>query len=1417
MFWDETNGRGGRLRGRNRRQKGSHYSRARLRREFEPLEDRHLLSATMFSSHSGDSDEPPSILPLPPAIRLTAGDYLSGPAAGAPADIAIEYLKSHASSFGATADDFSASLISSQTRNAASGVTNVYLTQRYNGIDVENTNLNVTVGARGEIVQIFGNWARGLHSTAATPPAPQLSPVDAARAAASALGLANAQDFAMLEAPQGVEQIGKLTGGNAADPISYRLAYFTAPDGRSVTLGWELNLNTPLADAHSYWLGVDASTGQLLMRVDLLERFTNAYNVVPFPQESPDDGAFPRLIVADPANPVASPFGWHDTNGQPGAEYSDTRGNNVFAQETRQLFPFFGQIPQDTDPIFRPSATNGLFDFPFNPSSDPVNYRAAATTNLFYVVNRLHDIHYVYGFDEASGNYQSTNYTGLGTGGDQVYANAQAGADFGLTDNAFFIPSREGNPGQIVMFVHDWRDTAKEGPIRDGDLDNGIIIHEYGHGVSIRLTGGPNFRFGLNALQSRAMGEGWSDFWALMFTQKATDKKEAAYPLGTYVLSSSPLAVSGLVFGGANGIRLQPYSFDLSKNQRVLSDYNADNEEHAAGEIWAAALWDLNWLLIDKYGFNPNIDEGYKGPQSGGNNLTLKLVMDALKLQPTNPTFGDARDAILRADELLTGGENLGQIWTAFARRGMGSDSSYGISANSTVVSNGFSQPSAFDDRITVHGVPTAINVLRNDFNLRGIDPRTVQIVGQPLGGTASVGADGQITYTPSKTNFQPFDQIAYTYKNLLGGASNTAIVRIVNQQPPTAVNDAAVIAGTATTSTVTIDLLANDTDVENDINKASVVVVTQPKHGTVSIDQAGVATYTAAAGFFGLDSFQYTVKDQNGNTSNIATVSIRVSLPNTAPVAVNDTAETIGTKPVVINVLANDTDAEGRVVPGTVLVIVPQTTPPTPRNSVTTVDRVTGAITYQAKPGFFGSDSFTYTVQDDQGLVSNTATVTVTVGRGTNAPVAKNDQISARAGVPIDINVLGNDTDADGDIDVTTVLASGAQKGVLVVNNVSGVVTYTPNADAVGTDSFTYTVKDTRGVTSNVAMVTIVFGDGGSISGVVYIDANGNGRLDSGELGISNVTIIATLDANPSFKQFAKTNDRGYYAFTDLVAGTYTITEVQPTFFIDGLDSPGTPPPQKTLNDQFQGITIGPTGVGIDFNFGELGLRDPFAQPFIEQRAFLAANPQLDRQINLAKGDAWFAFDSGFNGRLTATAQSAAGSGAIALSLYTSDLKLVKQVSGAESSLSLGYTGVPGRPYLLKLSGAAAVRLDTKVTNAVTSDWQNAANRLDVNLDGKVTPLDALSIIDEINLGGASWLEDVARTIAGKIDVTGDAKLSPLDALAVIDSLNAPQSSGPLSAADDLTAIGDLAFALAVQQASEPQPSDALGAKKKK
>src|SRR5262249_2937972 len=175
--------------------------------------------------------------------------------------------------------------------------------------------------------------------------------------------------------------------------------------------------------------------------------------------------------------------------------------------------------------------------------------------------NRLHDIHYHYGFTEAAGNFQVNNYGHGGVGNDPVQADAQDGSGF---DNANFATPPDGQAPRMQMYVF-----LSAFPNRDCDLHKRIIIHEYGPGCSNRLTGGPANSDALDAQQSGGMGEGWSDWWALMLTQRATDTQNQPMPIGTYALAQPT---------NGNGIRSYPYSFDMTVNPHTFGDYNQDNE-----------------------------------------------------------------------------------------------------------------------------------------------------------------------------------------------------------------------------------------------------------------------------------------------------------------------------------------------------------------------------------------------------------------------------------------------------------------------------------------------------------------------------------------------------------------------------------------------------------------------------------------------------------------------------------------------------------------------------------------------------------------------------------------------------------------------------------------------------------------------
>lgn len=627
--------------------------------EISPI----LTTGSHFDHASADGDESQVAFYLPPQRRLSSLDaLLTGPTAGDPLQIARQFLDGHAAELGLSSTDLANFVVSDRYTDEPSGITHIYLRQTYGGLEVMNADLSIGISGQGEVISVASSFVGDARTVDALQPQPFVSAPQAYAALSGALGLE------LRTAPQVVSVDGRspdsatvlAASGVARGDVPAKLVY--VPTAAGLELAWRLNVQTNDLE-HWYDGFVNVATGESLYASDWSGHAT--YNVFATPLESPDDGG--RSIVANPHDATASPFGWHDTNGVAGAEYIDTRGNNVFAQED--------QDKNDTGG-FRPSGGAGLdFDFPINFSQDPTTYQSAAITNLFYTTNLLHDIYYRYGFTEAAGNFQVNNYGRGGTDNDPLMADAQDGD--GLNNGIMLTPP-DGQSPRMQVYLYN-----RTSPRRDGVLDNGIVIHEYGHGVSRRLTGGPANSNSLDALQSHGLSEGWSDWHALMLTQVASDAKLDAYPLGAYAY--------GQAASGSGGVRRYPYSFDMSVNSLTFDDFNGglpNNESHNAGEIWCSALWDLNWLLIDKHGYSSDLVHG-----NAGNNLALQLVMDGLKLQGANPSFLAARDAILAADAVRTGGQNKAEIWTAFARRGMGFSASDGGNANSFTVTEAFDLP----------------------------------------------------------------------------------------------------------------------------------------------------------------------------------------------------------------------------------------------------------------------------------------------------------------------------------------------------------------------------------------------------------------------------------------------------------------------------------------------------------------------------------------------------------------------------------------------------------------------------------------------------------------------------------------------------------------------------------------------------
>ncbi|MCC6282716.1 MAG: T9SS-dependent M36 family metallopeptidase [Saprospiraceae bacterium] len=720
-------------------------------------------------------------------------------------------------------------IISDQYLSAKTQVTHVYVQQTIHGLKLHNA-VSAAAIKNGAVVIFNSRFTPGAAGMVnALPGSQQLSEQDAVLRAAEGVQVA-ISDVKMVEAARPDKPISTFTAaGSVEKPIKVFPVYHKMTD--QIRLAW----NVEIKSKSDWWsIRVDAMTGQVLEKSNYTvycnfsnDAFTHrhddrcittrempvapnapetlnaaaSYKVFPFPGESPNHIA--HQLVTDPFDLQASPYGWHDTDGAEGAEYTITRGNNVNAAEDRDDNDTLGYSPDGGAAL--------LFDFPYLPAQEPEVWQDAAITNLFYANNIMHDVTYRYGFDEAAGNFQENNYSRGGEGGDAVQADAQDGSG---TNNANFSTPPDGESGRMQMYVwtvassdsiaihspesiaggyyapraafgpevtstltgelvliQDDTDPFTDGcgqilnaaaisgkialidrgscsfaikvkaaqdagaigvivcnneagapfsmsgnnpaitipssmisltacqaikaalangpvnmsfkpsggnPDHDSDVDNGIIAHEYGHGISNRLTGGPSNTSCL--FNEEQMGEGWSDWYALITTMHATDDRFTPRPVGTYSFGEPT---------DGQGIRNQLYSTDMSVCTYTYDDLpGTQGETHNIGELWTAMIWDLTWDLIDQYGYDPDLFNG-----TGGNNIALHLVTEGMKLQACSPGFADGRDGILAADQLLYNGANQCLIWAAFARRGLGFSADQGSSFDFTDGTGAFDLP----------------------------------------------------------------------------------------------------------------------------------------------------------------------------------------------------------------------------------------------------------------------------------------------------------------------------------------------------------------------------------------------------------------------------------------------------------------------------------------------------------------------------------------------------------------------------------------------------------------------------------------------------------------------------------------------------------------------------------------------------
>ncbi|MDG1332289.1 MAG: T9SS-dependent M36 family metallopeptidase [Crocinitomicaceae bacterium] len=360
----------------------------------------------------------------------------------------------------------------------------------------------------------------------------------------------------------------------------------------------------------------------------------------------------------------------------------------------------------------------------------------------------------------------------------------------------------------------------------DGDFDNGIVAHEYGHGISNRLTGGANNSSCLG--NAEQMGEGWSDWFATVMTIEPGDQANDVRGIGTFA-SGDPVT--------GQGIRPAPYSRDPNVNDftYAATNNNGISQPHGIGFVWATMLWDMTWDLIDQYGWDPDLAAG-----TGGNNIAMQLVTTGLKLQACSPGFIDGRDAILDADQLLYNGANQCLIWEAFANRGLGFSADQGSSDDR------FDQVEAFD---LPPNLATTTTITTCGEYVWAVDGQTYTTSGTytaPLtGNVCSNTAILELTITPGITNLNVVPigtTLTASQSNLnyqwIDCETNQAIPGETNQSfAPTTTGQYAVILSLGscidTTDCKTVNIVGLN---ENEFSN-SLVVYPNPTEGTLYVE----------------------------------------------------------------------------------------------------------------------------------------------------------------------------------------------------------------------------------------------------------------------------------------------------------------------------------------------------------------------------------------------------------------------------------------------------------------------------------------------------------------------------------------------------------------------------------------------------
>ncbi|WP_299114840.1 BspA family leucine-rich repeat surface protein [uncultured Winogradskyella sp.] len=588
--------------------------------------------------------------------------------------LAKEHIVQNKAQYNLTDDDIKEFRITKNYVSSLSGVRHVHGIQQHNGIDIDQANFSMHL-KDGKIFKYTNNFEPNLNSKiTGRSNVSSNSSLNTLKRILPELGITNYGTISIDD--KKLENIHIFNGeGGSLEDATAQLQYYKDIDQKRI-LAWHFTIRQ-VNHGDSWNVIVDASTNKIINKWDLklkcsevnhshnhnelstygpvfenndsVEEVTNylmpldqSYEVFAHPIQNPTEANFQRTIEVNPYNTTASPDGWHHIVGD--GDYFTTKGNNIDAYS-------------DGNASFRPVENDLNFvDYPFY-NTYTVTADRAAVTNAFYWANLSHDIFYVYGFDEAAGNFQQHNYTPLGAGGDAITVLTHSGSCA-----SFYEPvSSDGLSPTIKIST-----CNRFGSNMDGAYDNWVMVHEYAHGVVNRIIGNNH-----TVQNPEHMDEGWADWFGMMLTMNHEEGQlpNRIRPLGVWHEGNHP----------AYALR----TYDANRAPNDLSYYNYANldglvttgpneqgesiDRYEIAKVWGAILWDLTWTLIDDYGFDSDIYYG-----NGGNNMALKLVMEAMHYTGNTPGFQTGLDGLLEADQDLFNGALECYIKTAFTNRGFG-------------------------------------------------------------------------------------------------------------------------------------------------------------------------------------------------------------------------------------------------------------------------------------------------------------------------------------------------------------------------------------------------------------------------------------------------------------------------------------------------------------------------------------------------------------------------------------------------------------------------------------------------------------------------------------------------------------------------------------------------------------------------